>query len=139
MLAQSLYGIGKIEVDRKACCSYAKAGITAFLGSPRGHIARHEIPEGRIATFEVIVATIFVQFGRFHLAFAYFLSIFGKFGNPDASVVAQTFAHQGQFRLVIAVHRNAGRMDLCETGIAKESALFVCFPDGTAIGSHGIR
>ena len=46
-------------------------------------------------------------------------------GHPDAPVVAERLAHQGQFRLMFARHRNTGWVNLGETRIGEQCAAFM--------------
>ena len=62
----------------------------------------------------------------------------GFFRHPDAAVIAQRFAHQREFGLIIAGNRDAGRMNLRETGIGEGRAALIGAPDGGGVGAFGV-
>ena len=129
--AQPLDGVGKIQINAQAGLAHAAAFVAHRLGIARRHIARHQIAEAWIAPLQVIIALGFGDLIRRAL-------VARLHRHPDAPVVAQRFAHQRQFRLVIARHRNAGRMNLREARIGKQRAAFVRAPDGRAVRSLGV-
>src|SRR6185369_5880136 len=61
------------------------------------------------------------------------------FRRPDAAVIAERLAHQGELRLVIAADRNARGMDLGVTGIRHGRAALVGAPDGRAVRTLRVR
>ena len=71
--------------------------------------------------------------------FTEFLHIFQFLRHPDASVVAQRFAHQRQFALLVAVDRNTGRMDLREAGIAEKRSFPIALHGCGTIAVHRVR
>src|ERR1039458_3074777 len=77
------------------------------------NIARDQIAEARVAAFEIVVALFFGNLVR-RPRIALLLR------DPDATIVAQRFAHQRELRLIVARYRNAGRMDLREAWIGEE-------------------
>jgi len=58
--------------------------------------------------------------------------------HPDSAVVAQRFAHQGQFGLVLARRRNAGGVNLHKAGVGKLSAPFVGSPGRGGVAAFGV-
>ena len=58
--------------------------------------------------------------------------------NPDPAVVSERFAHQSQFRLVVARLRDAGRVDLGETGVGHQRTLLVGPPGRGHIRAHRV-
>ena len=52
-------GIGKIEIDRQTGRSHSVALVAHFLRTARGNIARHQISEAWVASFEIVIALIF--------------------------------------------------------------------------------
>src|SRR5690606_41952622 len=101
--------IGKVEIDRVSA-SHSISGVAAFLDRARGDVTRDQIPERGIAALQEIVAVRVGDLSR--RARVPFL-----LRNPDASVVAERLAHQSELGLALAVHRNAGGMDLREAGV----------------------
>ena len=102
-----------------------------LLGVARRDVARHEVAEGRILALEVVVALLFGNLFRRPLV-ALLLR------HPDAAVVAQALAHQRELRLVIAGHRNAGRMDLREARVREQRAALVRAPRRRDVRVHGV-
>ena len=68
----------------------------------------------------------------------FFSASLAFFGHPDAAVVAQRLAHQGQLRLVGAGDRDAGRVDLGVAGVGHVGALAVGPPGGGDVAAHGV-
>ena len=58
--------------------------------------------------------------------------------HPDAAVVAQALAHQRELRLMLAAHRNAGRVDLREARVGEERAALVRAPRRRDVGVHRV-
>ena len=99
-------------------CANAFAGIALLLGITRCHITWNKIAKTGIFVFQVIVAFLFWNRCRRP-------GVTGFFGYPYSAVIAQTFAHQGQFGLITAMNRNAGGVDLDKTWIGKTCSLFM--------------
>ena len=59
-------------------------------------------------------------------------------GHPDAAVVAQRLAHQGELGLVRAGDRDAGRVDLGVAGVGHVGALAVRAPGRGDVGAHRV-
>ena len=59
-------------------------------------------------------------------------------GHPDAAVVAERLAHQGQLRLVLSRDRDARRMDLGETRIREERSPPVRAPDRRHVAAERV-
>ena len=135
--AQPVDRIGKVEVYGQTGAAHAVACIAAFLGGPRGHIAWHQVAEGRIPSFKVIVAVFLPDVVGFQLSFPDLFGIFLALWHPDAPVVAEAFAHQGEFRLVVAVNRYTGGVDLCEAGVAEQRTTLIGLPGSAAVRGHG--
>src|SRR5262249_48209091 len=53
--------------------------------------------------------------------------------NPDATVVAQAFAHERELRLMLAADGNAGRVNLREARIGKKRPALVRTPRGGCV------
>ena len=118
VLAQTRVCFLEIEVNAATALADAAAFVAHFLRAAGGNVARREIAEARVFPLEIIIALRFRNLRRFAL-------VAGIFRHPDAAIVAQRFRHQGQLRLVFAAHRNAGGMNLRETGIREERTFFV--------------
>ncbi len=126
-LAQPLDGVGKIQIHPPAGFANPPAFVTDVFGRAAGNVARGEIPKRAIHAFQVVIAVRLRNVRRIFPAILLFL------GHPDAAVVAQGLAHECELGLVIASDRDAGRMDLRETGVGKARAPFVSAPDGSGV------
>src|SRR5579864_4318022 len=129
--AEAADGIGEIQVDAESGFADAAAFVADGLGIARSDVAGDQVAEAGIAALEIIIA---IAFG--YLAGRAFVA--RLFRHPDTAVVAQRFAHQGEFRLVVTGHRNASGMNLCEARIGEGRAAFVRAPDGGAVGTLGV-
>ena len=121
----ALYCVGEIKIHAAAETvdfgTYAAPVVASLLGCARGNVARGEVAEARILSFEVIVPILFRNI------VGVFGAIFRLFGNPYAAIVAQRFAHERELALLVAVLGNASRVDLRKAGIGKASAALVAF------------
>ena len=136
--AEALDGVGEVKIDGQARGTHAVAGVAAFLGGARGHVARHEVAEGGIAPLEVVVAFLLGDVEGTLLAAADGLGVLFFLGHPDAAVVAEALAHEGELALVVAVDGDAGGVDLDVAGVGEGGALAVAYPGGGAVGVHGV-
>ncbi len=136
--AQTLDGVGEVEVDGQTRGPNAVAGIAALLGGAAGDVARHQVAEGRIAALEVVVAVLLGNVEGGLLAAADGLGVLFLLGNPDAAVVAQRLAHEGELRLVVAVDGDAGGVNLHVAGVGESGTAAVAHPGGAAVAVHGI-
>lgn len=106
--------------------------VADVLRGAGGDVARDQVAEGRVDALQVVVALVLgdpVRRPVVALGLRY----------PDAAVVAQRLAHQGEFRLVVAGARDAGGVDLCEAGVGEVRAAPVGPPDRGGVGVHGVR
>lgn len=124
--------MAKIEVDGAACGVDAEALVADVFGVAGGDIAGDEVTEAGVALFEEVVAVGFGDLGGG--AGVAFL-----FGNPDATVVAQALAHEGEFGLVIAALGDAGGVDLDEAGVCEISAAAGAAPRRGDVGVSCVR
>src|SRR5699024_1074745 len=92
----------------------------------------------RVAAFEIVVAVLLGDLRRFLGTRTERLHVFDLLRYPDAAVVAQRLRHEGQFRLLVAVHGNARRVDLRETGVGEAGALAVALESGRTVRRHGV-
>ncbi len=123
LLAQTLDGGLEVEEYGQAGLVHAEACVAALLGGTRRHVARHEVAERRVAALQIVVAVFFGDVRRFLGARADGLDVFDLLRHPDAAVVAQRLRHEGQFRLLVAMHGDAGGVDLREAGVGEAVAL----------------
>ncbi len=90
------------------------------------------LPNARILPLEIVVAI------RLRDLIWRLGAIFLPFRHPHPAVVAQRFAHQRELRLVLAAHRDAGRVDLRVTRIGERRAALVRAPDRRDVRSLGV-
>ena len=135
--SQTVDGILEVQINGVAG-SYTVAGVAAFLGCTRGDVAGAEVTEGGIAAFQIEVAVLVGDVGRSLFAGADSFGVFFFLRNPDAAVVTERFAHEGQLRLVFAVDGNTGRVDLGEGEVRQVGALLECLDGGGAVAAHGV-
>ena len=136
--AEAADGVGEVEVDGQSGAADAEAGVAALLGGAAGHVARHEVAEGGVAALEVVVSLLLGDVERPFLSGAYGLGVLLAFGHPDAAVVAEAFAHEGELGLVVAVDGDAGGVDLDIAGVGEGGAAAVADPGGGAVAVHGV-
>ena len=119
MFAQTLDGVGKIEIDAPAPGTDAATFVANFLCRARRNITRRKIAVTRIFSFEIIIAIGLRNFCR------RFVAVFLPLRYPDASIVPQRLGHERELRLIFATDRDAGGMNLREGWVRKERASFV--------------
>ena len=136
VFAQSLDGVVEVEEDGEASAADTVAGIAALFGCAAGDVAGHEVAEGGIAALEVVVAVLFGYVVGFELAGAECFGVLFLLGDPDAAVVAEAFAHQGELGLVVAVNGDAGGVYLHVAGVGEVGAFAVADPGGAAVAVH---
>ena len=124
-------GVAEIEIDGIPGRADAVARVAAFLGGPRGHVARHEIAEGRVPPLEEIVA---VLVGNLVGGTVVPLLL----GHPHAAVVAEAFAHQRELGLVVSAGGDAGGMNLREARIGEIGPALVTPPDRRHVAVLGV-
>ena len=127
----SLDGVAQVQVDRLAGGAHAAAGVADLLGGARGDVARHQVAERRVALLQEVGAVRLRDLGRR-------AGVVGRAGHPDAAVVAQALAHQGELGLVLARHRDAGGVDLHEARVGEQRAALVGAPGGGDVAGHGV-
>ena len=133
---ESLDGLGEVEVDAAAYAvdlgADAAALVAHVLGLPRGDVAGDQVAEGGVDPLEVVVAVVLGDVARV------LVGVLGVLGDPDAAVVAQRLAHQGELGLVGARDRDAGRVDLGVAGVGHVGALAVRPPGRGDVAAHGV-
>ncbi|MPM43007.1 hypothetical protein SDC9_89679 [bioreactor metagenome] len=117
-------------LDRRADTA---ALVAAVLGLARRDVTRDQVAERRVDPLQVVVAVLLGDLARV------LLTVLGLLGHPDAAVVAQRLRHQRQLRLVVAVLRDARRVDLRVAGVAEVGTALVRPPGGGHVGAHGVR
>ena len=128
----------EIEEHSKTRVVYAESLVATLLCGTRGHVARHQVAEGGIATLQVIVAIFFGNVRAAFLSCLQCLSIFNLLGHPDTAVVTQRLRHQRQFRLLVAVYRNTSGVNLHVGRVGKVSSLAVTLYGGGAVTAHSV-
>ncbi len=131
VLADPADRVGEIQVDGQLRLADAAALVADRLGGARRDVAGHQVAEARVAPLEVVVALGFGDLLRRPLVAA-------GLRHPDAPVVAQALAHQRELGLVIARHRDAGRVDLREARVGEQRAALVAAPRRRDVRVHGV-
>src|SRR5205814_4054203 len=111
----------EIEIDGEPAVADAAAVVGHLLRVARRDVARDEVAERRVLPLEIVVALLLGNLLR-RTRVAFLLR------HPDASVVAQALAHEGELRLVLAAHRDARRVNLREARVREERAALVRTP-----------
>ncbi len=145
LLPEALDGIGEVEVHAAAHLTLdtvlvalrdgradAAALVAHVLRLPRRDVARDQVAEGRVDPLQVVVAVLLGDLPRILGA------VLGPLRDPDAAVVAERLGHQRELRLRVAVHRDAGRVDLRVAGVAEVGTLAVRPPGGGHVAAHGV-
>src|SRR4030095_10574899 len=132
LFAEALNGVAEIEIHAASGLTHATTLVTHLLRGARRDVTPHNMPEARVLSLEVVVALGLGNLARWTLVAA-------LFRHPHASVVAKGFAHQRELRLVIAAHRNAGRMNLCEARVRERGTALVCAPDRRGVAILRVR
>ena len=133
-----MYGFFEVEIHRAASVVDSVAGIASLFGRAGCDISWNQVAEGRITTLEVVVALILRDIGGFEFAFAEQTGFLGVLRHPDTAVVTQRLAHQRELRLVVAVHRDACRVNLREARIRHAGAFLIALPDGRSVRRHRV-
>ncbi len=124
-------GVGEVQVDALAAGADAAPLVADVLGGAGGDVAGDEVAEGGVDALQVVVALVLGDLGGG-------TGVALGLRDPDASVVAQRLAHQGQLGLVVAGARDAGGVDLGEAGVGEVRAAPVGPPDGGGVGVHRV-
>ena len=136
LAAEALDGLGEVEVDAASYAvdlgADAAALVAHVLGLAGGDVAGDQVAEGGVDPLEVVVAVLLGDLARV------LVGVLGVLGHPDAAVVAQRLAHQGQLGLVRAGDRDAGRVDLGVAGVGHVGALAVRAPGGGDVAAHRV-
>ena len=123
MQAVALDCVGEVEVYASAGTvddgAYAASVVAGFLSRAGRDVAGSEVAEARVLSFEIVVAVFFGD------VVGVLAAVFRLLGNPNASVVAERFAHERELALLVAVLGNAGRVDLRVAGVCEARAALV--------------
>src|SRR4030095_11206480 len=131
MLAQAPDRIAEVEVHPLAAGADPPAFIAHPLGGTGADVTRYQVAVTRVYAFEKIIAILCEDLvGRTRIPL--------HLGHPDAPIITQRLAHQGQLGLMLSSHRNTGRVDLRETWIGKSGPAFVSAPDGCDVTPLGV-
>ena len=136
--SEVLDGLREVEEHGKAGVVHAVALVAAFLSGAAGHVAGHEVTEGGIAALEVVVAVFFGNVLTLDFAALELLCVFEFLGHPDAAVVAERLRHKRELGLLVAVHGNAGGVDLNVRGVGEICALAVARHGSRAVAAHSV-
>ena len=128
----------EIEEHCKTRVVYSKSLVATLFCGTRGHVARNQVAEGGIATFQVIVAIFFGNVRPAFLSCLQCLSVFNLLGHPDTAVVTQRLRHQRQFRLLVAVYGNTSGVNLYVRRVGKVGTLAVTLYGGGAVAAHSV-
>ena len=123
--------VGEVEVDAQAARAHAAALVADLLGRAGGDVAGGEVAVGRVLPLEVVVALVLGDLVRRPV-------VARLLRDPDAPVVAQRLAHQGELALVLAVDGDAGGVDLGVAGVGEGRALLVGPPDRRGVAALGV-
>ena len=121
----------QIQVHPAAARPHATALQAQLPGAAGGHITGHHVAVGGVLAFQEVIA--FRLGNRRGLP-----SIPRLRRQPDAAVIAQALAHQGELALPDVAGGDAGGMDLGEARIGEAGPLKVGPPDGADIALHRI-
>ena len=123
-------GFAEVEVNGVAAGTDTMAFVAVFFAVAGGDVTGDHVGVGGITLFEEVDA---LGFGDIvGMAF-----VSRGTGNPDASDVTETFAHEGEFGLVVSRDRDASGVDLDVARVAEVSAAFVGTPCCGDVGGHG--
>ena len=121
------------EVEEHAVVqrTHTAAFVDDGLCVARGDVAGDQVAEARVLALQVVVALVLGDVDRTALVL-----VAGR--HPDATVVAQRLAHQGELRLRLIRRWDAGRVDLGVARVGERRTLAVGPPDGRRVAGHGV-
>src|SRR5699024_225460 len=106
--------------------------VTVVAGLFRGarrHITWHQVAERRVPALEVVIALVFGDV-------AGMTGVALLLRHPHAPVIAQRLAHQGEFGLVLAGHRNTRGVNLRIARITEIGPAPVGTPRRRGVAAH---
>ena len=118
--------VGEIQVHRTSARTDAVTGVAEFPGAAGGDIPGGHVAVGGIHPLEEVIPLLLRDVCRGSV-------VSGLLRQPDATVVAQAFAHQRQLALEGITAGDAGGMDLGEAGVGEQRPLAVRPPDGAGV------
>src|SRR3712207_1102960 len=121
-----------VQVDAQPTRAHAAALVADVLGLARGDVAGHQVAERGVDPLEVVVPLALGDVPRV-------TGVAALLGHPHAAVVAKRLAHQRELGLVVALDRDAGRVDLRVAGVGEVRAPLVRPPDRRGVGALGVR
>src|SRR5699024_6854200 len=122
----------EVQVHPAPAGAHTAALVTDLLGRPRGHVPGHQVAECGIPALQVVVPLIGRDVPRV-------AGVPALLRHPDATVVAQRLAHQGELRLEVTGDRDTGRVDLGVAGVGEVGTLAVGPPGGRHVAAHRVR
>ena len=137
ILAQTVDGIFEIEIHGIAG-AHAVACVAALLGGTRCDVAGAEVTESGVAALQIEVAVLVGDVGGFLFAGADGLGILFLLGHPDAAVVTERFAHEGELRLILAMDGDTGGVNLGECEVGQVGAFAECLDGSRAVAAHSV-
>ena len=138
LLTQTLDSGLEIEEYCQTGLVHAVASVATLLSSTRCNVTRYEVTECGVATLQVVVAILLSDIRRLDLACTQSLDVLHLLGNPDTTVVTQRLRHQRQLRLLGAVDRNTGGVNLSEAGVSKTCTLAIALECSRAVRCHSV-
>ena len=139
LMTETVDCLGEIEEYRFSGFIYTESGITTLLCSTGSHVTGYKVSECGVTALEIVVAILFRYLGCLDFVFAEFLHILEFLGNPNTSVVTETFAHKSQLALLVTVYRDTGGVNLSEAGIGEIRAFLIALNRGGAVAVHSVR
>ena len=138
LLAHAVNGVLEVKEHAAAGVGHATLVVTGFLGSAGGNIAGSQVTEGGILALQIVVAIALSHIGGLHLATADLGSHLAALGHPDTAVVTQRLRHEGELALVVALHGDAGGVNLGEAGVSEVGTLLPAGAGGAHVAAHGV-
>ena len=112
--------------------------VATLLSSTWSNVTRYEVTEGRVATLQVVVAVFLWNIRALLCTCLQCLSIFELLRNPDTTIITQRLWHQCQLRLLVAMYRNTGWVNLNVRWISHVSTLTIALNSGCTVTTHSV-
>ena len=138
LLAHAVDGILEVKEHAAAGVSHTTLVVASLLGCTGGNITRSQVTEGGVLALQIIVAITLSHIGGLHLATTNLGSHLTALGHPDTAVVTQRLGHEGQLALVVALHGDAGGVNLGEAGVSEVGTLLPAGAGSAHVAAHGV-
>ena len=138
LLAHAVDGVLEVKEHTAAGVGYAALIVAGFLGSTGGNVTRSQVTEGGILALQIVVAVALSHIGGLHLAAADLSGHLTALGHPDTAIVTQRLRHEGELALVVALHGDAGGVNLGEAGVSEVGTLLPAGAGGAHVAAHGV-